>query len=54
MHTNQPPCIAVDANLSVSGQVKARLVWRRGGGNYNSPSFSNRMLDTAVALMGAK
>ena len=48
------PFIAVHANLPALGQVKDRLSWRRGGGNYNEWGFSNRMLDTTVALMGAK
>ena len=54
MPASRFPFIAVDANLPASGQVKARLIWRRGGGNYNEWGFSNRMLDTTVAFMGAK
>jgi len=54
MRSRRLPFIAVDANLHAFLQVKARLPWRRGGGNYNEWGFSNRMLDTTVALMSAK
>jgi len=54
MRTIRLPFVAVDANLPAVGQVKARLVWRRGDGNYNEWGFSNRMLDTTIAFMGAK
>ncbi len=54
MLTHRIPFIAVDANLPAFGQVKARTVWGRAGGNYNEWGFSNRMLDTTVAFMGAK
>lgn len=54
MHTGWLPFVAVDANLAGIDQVKARLVQRRAGGNYNEWGFSNRMLDTTVAFMNAK
>ncbi len=54
MHTRRLPFIAVHANLSALGQVKSRPLYGRDGGNYNEWGFSNRMLDTTVAFMGAK
>jgi hypothetical protein len=48
------PFVAVDANLPAFGQVKSRPFCGRDGGNHNEWGFSNRMLDTTVAFMGAK
>ncbi len=44
------PLVAAQANLAASCQVKAH----GAGRSHNEWGFSNRMLDTTVALMGAK
>lgn len=49
MDTIAAPFISAQANLS-AGQVKSRS----DGRSHNEWGFSNRMLDTTVALMNAK
>jgi len=49
MTTSKTPFISAQANLAI-GQVKSRS----DGRSYNEWGFSNRMLDTTVALMNAK
>lgn len=44
------PLVAAQAYLAASRQVKAL----GAGRSHNEWDFSNRMLDTTVALMGAK
>ncbi len=50
MNKRGAPLVAAKANLTAVGQVKTRRVGR----SHNLRGFSNRMLDTTVALMAAK
>jgi glyceraldehyde-3-phosphate dehydrogenase/erythrose-4-phosphate dehydrogenase len=48
MRTNHETFVAAQANL------RSKLSRASGGRSHNEWGFSNRMLDTTVALMGAK